>query len=325
MRQRDGNMKFVMIKCPGCGANLELNEERTSAYCSYCGCKLYVDDANAQDAAYESRQRKKRQQVLEQLDAISSAVAKEAEIAGRLDSARAGLSDAKNDLAKLQTAGKRLPVMIIIAALFLLFSVIGSDSGAFVRILQMLLICAASVGIYRIGDRRNKAKVLSAQQCFVDRSDSIKSLEAELTAAQEKTASYPVPEQCRNADAIEYLRKVISAGRAQNIPDAVLLYEEYMQRRQLQQQLNLQSEQMADMQRSLSYTNDRIAGIQRESSNAGRGSKTSKGKGTRDKVSDSKASDSKDSTDKDSDALGTLVAAGTLLWTVSKIINKLDR
>ena len=323
-------MKLVRIKCPGCGANLELNEDRTSAYCSYCGCKLYVDDANAQDAAYESRQRKKRQQALNQLDLFSAAVDREAEISGRLDRARQDLENAKNNLKRQQAARKRLYVIIIIAALVMLFGVIGSDNGIFLQIVQILLISAISAGVYRVGDRRNKAKILNAHQSFIDCSENIQSLAIELNNAKKETDVYSIPEKYRNAEAVEYFRKVISAGRAQNIPDAALLYEEYMQRQHLEQQLNLQNEQMADMQRTLSYTNNQLADLQREKHVADLKSKASKKKKPLNKGSDSKndnrkAHDSETSPEKDDDILGTLVVAGGLLLTFSKIISKLDR
>ena len=32
------------ITCPNCGAELELDSERTQAFCTYCGNKLYIED-----------------------------------------------------------------------------------------------------------------------------------------------------------------------------------------------------------------------------------------------------------------------------------------
>lgn len=37
-------MKLRVLKCPECGANLEVEEGRTSCYCQYCGCKIVFDD-----------------------------------------------------------------------------------------------------------------------------------------------------------------------------------------------------------------------------------------------------------------------------------------
>lgn len=36
-------MKIKSLKCPECGANLEIEDGFTSCYCEYCGCKLILD------------------------------------------------------------------------------------------------------------------------------------------------------------------------------------------------------------------------------------------------------------------------------------------
>lgn len=35
-------MKFYKMQCPGCGANLEVEDELDSFFCKYCGTKIYV-------------------------------------------------------------------------------------------------------------------------------------------------------------------------------------------------------------------------------------------------------------------------------------------
>ena len=37
--------KFVSGKCPNCGAALQLDSEQTSAFCSYCGSKISVEES----------------------------------------------------------------------------------------------------------------------------------------------------------------------------------------------------------------------------------------------------------------------------------------
>lgn len=41
------NVDFLSIKCPGCGAAVELDERRGQGVCSYCGAKVFVDDDDA--------------------------------------------------------------------------------------------------------------------------------------------------------------------------------------------------------------------------------------------------------------------------------------
>ena len=37
-------MNVKSIKCPECGANLDVEEDRTTCFCSYCGSKISVVD-----------------------------------------------------------------------------------------------------------------------------------------------------------------------------------------------------------------------------------------------------------------------------------------
>ncbi|MBQ6517561.1 MAG: zinc-ribbon domain-containing protein [Anaerolineaceae bacterium] len=40
-------MKFTEIKCPNCGANLELDREPLKAECPYCGTRLIIEPDDA--------------------------------------------------------------------------------------------------------------------------------------------------------------------------------------------------------------------------------------------------------------------------------------
>lgn len=37
-------MKMYQLKCPACGGTIEIERNRDSCFCSYCGTKVYVDD-----------------------------------------------------------------------------------------------------------------------------------------------------------------------------------------------------------------------------------------------------------------------------------------
>lgn len=37
-------MKLTVLKCPECGANIEIEEGRDFCFCNYCGCKILIDD-----------------------------------------------------------------------------------------------------------------------------------------------------------------------------------------------------------------------------------------------------------------------------------------
>ena len=37
-------MKMYQLNCPACGATVEIEPNRKTMFCSYCGCQIYVDD-----------------------------------------------------------------------------------------------------------------------------------------------------------------------------------------------------------------------------------------------------------------------------------------
>ena len=37
-------MKVVSLTCPGCGANLSIEDGRKQCFCEYCGMKIMLDD-----------------------------------------------------------------------------------------------------------------------------------------------------------------------------------------------------------------------------------------------------------------------------------------
>ena len=40
---KENNMSFVKVKCPSCGANVDLDATGEYGYCAYCGTKIVRD------------------------------------------------------------------------------------------------------------------------------------------------------------------------------------------------------------------------------------------------------------------------------------------
>ena len=40
------SIRFISIKCPDCGADLSIEENRTQAFCTYCGTMVLVNNEN---------------------------------------------------------------------------------------------------------------------------------------------------------------------------------------------------------------------------------------------------------------------------------------
>ena len=38
--------KLISVKCPDCGLTLSIEENRTQAFCTYCGAKVLISNEN---------------------------------------------------------------------------------------------------------------------------------------------------------------------------------------------------------------------------------------------------------------------------------------
>lgn len=49
-------MKLITLKCPECGATLQLDQDRKECFCTYCGSKILLDEEiQKQDIRIEKR------------------------------------------------------------------------------------------------------------------------------------------------------------------------------------------------------------------------------------------------------------------------------
>ena len=37
-------MKLIAVKCPQCGADLQMEKDQKTCFCEYCGCRILIDD-----------------------------------------------------------------------------------------------------------------------------------------------------------------------------------------------------------------------------------------------------------------------------------------
>lgn len=40
------SIKIIPMKCPNCGANIKIEEDKRISFCPYCGSRLLIDDDN---------------------------------------------------------------------------------------------------------------------------------------------------------------------------------------------------------------------------------------------------------------------------------------
>ena len=42
--RKENIMAFIQLKCPNCGANLNIENNREIAFCEFCGCKILLQE-----------------------------------------------------------------------------------------------------------------------------------------------------------------------------------------------------------------------------------------------------------------------------------------
>ena len=249
-------MEIVKMKCPHCGAEMDLNEERTEAFCSYCGSRVYVDTESAQDEAYEARQRKRTERLVNQLDEIEDGIREEDRIEKKLQAAKEKCSSTESELKELKKRKRNGILCVLGIDLFFICAVFGYDIGIVFQVLIVMTFILLGAGICRLMRRHYKAK---QSKCSAELSECRKNEESvryELRDAKDAYDPSLLPAQYRHAlGAIEFFKKMLLAGRAHNLEDAVLLYEENCHRKSLEQKLELQQIQMMNLQKSLDEKN----------------------------------------------------------------------
>ena len=47
-------MKLIAVKCPQCGADLQIEEDQRICFCEYCGCRILIDDVDERSEHWEN-------------------------------------------------------------------------------------------------------------------------------------------------------------------------------------------------------------------------------------------------------------------------------
>lgn len=106
-------MKVIDVKCPHCGGELRIGEDRRECFCEYCGSKLFIDDGIARQEVIIKDEAKLRELQMEEDSARK--------LEERLIEVRALQAEAKKrkpfDWICIISSGTLILLWIILAAL----------------------------------------------------------------------------------------------------------------------------------------------------------------------------------------------------------------
>lgn len=255
-------MKIVSLKCPECGASLNIEQGMKMCFCSHCGTQIMLDDEaqkvrytfdNADEAGYQFEQGRMRAQfespgnmaLAEKIQELIQPISDLENLNLRSQTIRHSLSESENQYKKVTSpliamSYYWVPAVVAVLAIFMAFS--GESFSIF------LFGALFAVGLYFA-----IKKVLELYRFKL--SGDIDSKTAELNQTRDRVREIYdnndfniVAEEYQNSDALNFFYKSLVSGRALNMNQAVLLYEDHLKdeetRRFQQRQIELQQQQL---------------------------------------------------------------------------------
>ena len=250
-------MKLIALKCPGCGAELEVNSSLKQAVCNYCGQTIYVqkdlDSMDARQFGFEFEHGRmeaqstvnedlvtrvrKLEQVLTELNALNKA---EAELRGKISQIETKINSSGKLIKRVITLSCLFGGLTIAVSILLDYPVMQSILWGLIAALAGGILAAISFIPAKVNAHRLE-KVNAKYEKLVN---AKKQIMAEGSSEDIKL----IPDKYWNSEALGYICDVLTNKRAMSIQQAINLYEDNLYK---QKQLMLQEETMR-------YQQDRI-------------------------------------------------------------------
>lgn len=277
-------MKLVSMNCPHCNGPLKVNTSLARASCNYCGFQFVIDDEvkkvkiseedyepigkAVNDARMES-DRKEAALALEKVAKIRDSYRKTSELQGRGQFLRARLYDDERRIASIENCMKfwnflpySLSLFIIPVGIFILFIIIGIASWFAAGGIIAAGLVIAVISFFVFSWMRNKQN--NDYGPLVREANSIKAdiaqTDAQLQAVRNDADFSFVPPKYHNPAALDFLYQVLYDKRANNLSQAINLYEENVYRTNMQrmqdEQIRLQKQQLEEMRQQQEERDD---------------------------------------------------------------------
>lgn len=244
-------MKLTKMKCPQCGAPMEFNKEHTKAVCDYCGCELYVENECSSEEAYEIRRQNRINQQIEDLEHIARCIPKEEKACALVHEADSKLKAVKESKENLVKQHRMMPFLIVGAVIFSIWIGAYVDISIFSKVLWVFLTIGIAAGVFYLKRFQFARKLPQLEDAVRTAEENLARKRKSLQDIRKQYDISTLPENMQDLKAIQYAIKMLRSGRAQNISAAEILYEEYLERENLQSQLELQRQQMNNLQKRI--------------------------------------------------------------------------
>ena len=277
-------MKLVSMNCPHCNGPLKVNTSLARASCNYCGFQFVIDDEvkkvkiseedyepigkAVNDARMES-DRKEAALALEKVAKIRDSYRKTSELQGRGQFLRSRLYNDERRIASIESwmrfwnfLPNSLSLFIFPVGIFILFLIMGIASwfAAGGMIAAGLIIAFVSYFVFRW--MRNKQSVDYGN--LIAEANSIKAdiakTDADLQTVRNDADFSFVPQKYHNPAALDFIYQALYDKRANDLSQAINLYEENVYRTNMQrmqdEQIRLQKQQLEEMRQQQEERDD---------------------------------------------------------------------
>lgn len=258
-------MRLIAAKCPQCQADVKINLEAKKAYCTYCGANLILDDEvdhiqfdNMQEAGFDFERGRQQaedyinlelaQKLRNELYDINLIQELQAEQERKDCELRELQNDTEAAIFYSNSMRFKLPVWIgfVIPLVLTLIALFAQNIiWLYISLLTAFVwICFVCVNSKKYGNLLLAIDDMQYQSEAI--AEELSQIETQLSVLDKSASS--VPSKYRNVDAIEFFIDVLESGRALNLRECILVYEQAIldaERFELQQeQLELQREQL---------------------------------------------------------------------------------
>lgn len=239
-------MKLVDLNCPGCGAAIKVNQELSRGICNFCGREFLIDDEVQKMEIVNGRQLgfQQEQGRLEAVEKNREALLTDLQEALQVQKDHDDLSSMvpKKKRAyeqKMKSNGTEIAIVISALVADVILGAILSEclpiDGIALLQLYVCVILIIPIGLLAVAFIKNERKMKEQTCTRLER--EIEELELKWKETEEKYEEKIaiIPKDYRNISAIDSFYKFVSNRRADDLKQAVNLYEEELHRQRVEE------------------------------------------------------------------------------------------
>ena len=257
------NLRLITLRCPACGADLNVAEGRSVYYCSYCQQKILLDDEaehvkvsfeNARESGYEfERGRISAQsdgadrEVIEEVGKLAETLPKLERLHANYEASKKKMQDLKTSIDKSEGFFVKHTNIFVALACFII-AIYSAASGVETEI--VLIYMAAAVGAFFLIKLKQENDISRYKQQYEHALSDSEKYQKEIRNLEGFCNLGIVPSQYLNSDAVGFIHSALMNKRAISISQAINLFEEQchkdrmekMQREQLESQRRIEEQ-----------------------------------------------------------------------------------